>query len=357
MRADSSSSFSLISHYQTWLVKRWRRFQPITRFLEFNLYAFPHLYMVAHLLLGMELVTYRGFTFRYLYLDSRVVMLIALVSFGLIFAQRLSHKVALPPITTLTLELNKLIIVPLLLIQYLFISLDMYYYPNYVYSKFHLNTSNVQLIVSFNILILFLQLAQHSQKVAQFIWSRVAHKGTVNIIFIGAVAFFFFPNSQQILEWMYEAGIRIVRTASLSWEDRFIYLNGGEASTGWVLHYTQFVNHHVPKDATIFIPPQKEAWQMEGNLYYIRWYLYPRQLVTSQDLDAPIPEEANYVLIDDGAWPGMTEYGWPRIFIPAEKIVKMVFIDRESKQESMITGKDYDPELYSHKWGVIQLRK
>ena len=96
---------------------------------------------------------------------------------------------------------------------------------------------------------------------------------------------------------------------------------------------------------------------MEGNPYYLRWYIYPRFTVESQDLNAPIPPTAEYILIADGSWPGMTEYGWPRMYIPAEQIEEIVFIDRKTREETVLRNQAYDPSTMSHKWGVIHLKK
>lgn len=346
-KTPQTTTWSLITDWHWWL----------DHFLPLNSAAFPYLYVIANVLLTLELVTYRGFTFRYLFLEARLMLAVAMVSFLVIFGQRLQKATTLPRLTQLVLELNSLAIVPLLLINYLLVSLDLYYYPNYVYSKFHINTNNLQLMISLNGAIIALQLIQSSRSVATFVWQRLNKKALINILFLVTVAGGVLPNAQTVSKWMYDAGIRIVRTVNLSWEERFIYLNGGLKSTGWITPYTKFVNRHVPAQATIFIPPQMEAWQMEGNPYYIRWFIYPRYTVQAPEIVAPIPAEADYVLIDNGAWPGMTEYGWPRIFIPAEQIVRMVFIDRESGVETVVTGQAYDPATMAHKWGVIELKK
>jgi hypothetical protein len=325
--------------------------------LKINEALFPHLYVIASVLLAIELVTYRGFTFKYLFLDARLLLAISLFSFLIIFVQNLHQQIVYSDLTKLILQLNKLAIIPLLLVNYLLISLDLYYYPNYVYSHFHINSSNLQLILSFNVFILLLQLLQKSPIVAKFIWQRFNFRSTINILFLLAVVKFALPDIQLVSSWMYEAGIRVIRTMDLSWEERFVFLNGGEKSTGWITYYTNFINKHVAERGVIFIPPQKEAWQMEGNPYYMRWFIYPRYTVQSQDIEAPIPAEAEYILIDNGAWPGMEEYGWPRMFIPAAQIEKMVFIDRDTREETVVIGQDYDPATMSYKWGVIQLKR
>lgn len=327
------------------------------KLLSINSHAFPHLYVVANLLLGLELVTYRGFTFRYLFLDARLMAGVAMLSYLILFIYSLRKSVVLPTMTDFVLQLNKLVIFPLFLINYLLISLDLYYYQNYVYSKFHINGSNFKLILSFNVLICVIQLIKRSEGIAQFVFQRLKVNALVSTFFLLSVAFFALPNLQLVTSWMYDASARILRTMTLNREGRFMYLNGGIDSTGWIWPYTQFINKHVAERGVIFIPPQKEAWQMEGNPYYMRWFIYPRFTVQSQEITAPIPEEADYVLIDDGAWPGMTEYGWPRVAIPAEKIEKMTFIDRKTHEETVITGQAYDPKTMSHKWGVIQLKK
>ena len=327
-------------------------------FLRFNKHLFPHLYLTANLLLGIELGTYRGFTFRYLLLDSRFVMVLAVISYLFIFWQTMQKKdTVLPRLAQLVLELNKLAVIPLLLIQFLMTSLELNNYPNYVYSHYHINNDNVNLIVSFNIFIMILQLLQYSRTFIAFLWRRINLRSIVHFIFLLSVLAFVLPNIQLISRWMYDSGIRMLRTVNLSWEERFIYLNGGDASTGWISRYADFINEQVPDRGVIFIPPQKEAWQMEGNPYYMRWFLYPRFTVQSQEIVAPIPPEAEYILIDKGVWPGMTEYGWPRIPIPADQIVRMTFLNRETNEVTTIRNQAYDPKTMANKWGVIELKK
>lgn len=334
-----------------------KRYSIIERILTFNNYLFPHLYVVANFLLGIELFTYRGFTFRYMYLDTRFISFLTVLSFFIIFIQRIKQSIKLTNLTKLILEINKLAIIPLLVANYLLTSLDIYYYQNYVYAKFHININNLQFIISFNILLLILQIIQSSETVKKFTWKIIAPKYLINILFLVSTLYFVLPQVQTVAKWMYGSLISYVHTIRLSHEDKFIYLNGGEETTGWITKYTNFVNKHVPERATIFIPPQKESWLMEGNPYYIRWYIYPRFTVQSQEIISPIPDEAEYVLIDNGAWPAMKEYGWPRIFIPADKIEKIILINRDTLEEEVLVNQAYDPNTIPQKWGVIELKK
>jgi len=211
--------------------------------------------------------------------------------------------------------------------------------------------------LSFNLFIFLLILLIRSKTALSFTYKLIKAKSIVHITFFISVIIFALSQIQTVSGWMYHASFSIMRTINFSWTDKLVYLNGGEKSNGWIVIYTDFINKHVDAKGVIFIPPQKESWQMEGNPYYMRWFIYPRYTVQVQDIVAPVPKEADYILIDNGAWSGMKEYGWPRISILASEIEEIIFIDRETKEESVLIGEDYNPETMSYKWGVIKLKK
>lgn len=325
-------------------------------FPQLNRFLFPHFYIVTNVLLFMELVTYRGFIAKYVFIDPRILVIISVMSLLYVFFENIKKTVPLSKQIEYVFELNKLLLAPLFISYYLLISIEDYYYPNYLYSNFHINALNFVLILSFNVSIAILQLLSHSKFLMKYLQEIIESKAVVHMAFFIAVLSFVLPQSQTISTWMYQASIRVARSFNYTWEERLIYLSGGEQNAGWIVLYTKFINTYVADDGVIFIPPQKESWQMEGNEYYMRWFIYPRRTVQSQDISAEIPNEATYVLIDNGAWPGMKEYGWPRHYIAKEKIEFMAFIDKNTHEEVTVRDQDYDPKTMSYKWGVIKLK-
>ena len=67
--------------------------------------------------------------------------------------------------------------------------------------------------------------------------------------------------------------------------------------------FWMYINRYTPEDSTIMIAPKMSPWLVSGNLGLVRYFLYPRYLVNSdQERNAPINPEADFALIDWGTW-------------------------------------------------------
>jgi len=268
------------------------KYELIKKTISLNKSLFPHLYVVTNVLLLLELVTYRGFTFRYLFLNTVAMVFATVFSLLLMVLTLPKQSKKLPKLTDFVLQFNKLSFAPLILINYLLISLDDFYYPNYVYSKFHINPNSFQLILSFNLFIFLLILLIRSKTALSFTYKLIKAKSIVHITFFISVIIFALSQIQTVSGWMYHASFSIMRTINFSWTDKLVYLNGGEKSNGWIVIYTDFINKHVDAKGVIFIPPQKEIWQVEGNSYYNRWFIYPRYSFQVQGIVGSVSKKA-----------------------------------------------------------------
>lgn len=72
------------------------------------------------------------------------------------------------------------------------------------------------------------------------------------------------------------------------------------------------VKNNTPVDATIFIPPQADVWQMEGNEFLVRYFLYPRRIMHFEKISEAASSPNPYFIYSWGYWPGDRKMGaWP----------------------------------------------
>lgn len=124
--------------------------------------------------------------------------------------------------------------------------------------------------------------------------------------------------------------------------------------------YTQFIERNTPENAKILIPPMAYPWPQTGNLAYIRYFLYPRKIVSGLE-DAPnmdLKEEGiDYVLIAWGetptAQPGFT-HGWPKFDVSAERII---FLSNSNEQTEIAKNYAYEEYKNQELWGLIKVKK
>lgn len=149
--------------------------------------------------------------------------------------------------------------------------------------------------------------------------------------------------------------VKIIDTLRIPYENRWEAVMGGRYSFGWIDTYSDFVNSQVPEHDTILIPDQIQPWEMEGNAWYFRWFVYPRDLVHLEEGNI-ISEEADYVLVTYGVF-GYHKDVFPDFEIDKQKIDKIILIDQETLEKTVLSPEDFNPENYQNKWGVIKLRK
>lgn len=149
--------------------------------------------------------------------------------------------------------------------------------------------------------------------------------------------------------------VRALQNLPTPYFERITSQLGGVHYYGWIWPYSQFIKRITPENAVIVLPPQSDDWKMEGNVEYLRWYLYPRRLVHMM-ADNQIPPNAEYILIAKGECINV-ECGWPKITIPARQVEFLSFIDRDSQAETLIRNEGYDPIKYQDFWGILKLKR
>ena len=124
--------------------------------------------------------------------------------------------------------------------------------------------------------------------------------------------------------------------------------------------YTSFIKTNVPEESTILIPPQGYPWPQTGNFAYLRYFLYPRKVLSGKEYLPEvdyIKDDIDYVLI---AWGETiaTEYdythGWPKFDVAAEEIIYMI---NGNDKEKIVGNYVYEVVKGKELWGVIKITK
>ena len=166
----------------------------------------------------------------------------------------------------------------------------------------------------------------------------------------------FLRDTLTISDKIFDLSIKAWQSKQLTFYDRFVPYESGIEHGGWIWEYGKFINSHVPEKSVIFVPPQSDIWPQEGNIYYFRWFIYPRNMVQSLDATAAIPTEADYILISRGGWHGAAA-GWPKHMPKTECINQAFLIDRKTVVTEEVLPLELDNKLTADKWGVIKLNK
>lgn len=172
----------------------------------------------------------------------------------------------------------------------------------------------------------------------------------------GGVLFLGLYNSTLVTNIGLNLLVKAWENRQLSFLDRFVPYEYGIQHHGWIWEYGKFVRKHVPENQIIFIPPQNDIWPQEGNMYYFRWFTYPRMLTQSTDAWAEIPLEAHFIVISRGGWHG-NEAGWPKRS-PIPECIKNVYLkDRVTLEESEVPVTQLETALKVDSWGLIELQR
>lgn len=138
-----------------------------------------------------------------------------------------------------------------------------------------------------------------------------------------------------------------------SYENRFVYKEGGVSYYGWIKVYADFIKSQVDETSILVLPPQTVNYKMEGNIYYFRWFLYPRELIHIEDLNKN--EQARiFIVISEGECPN-NDCVWPNFEISKSEISKIILIDRKTQKVTIDELSAYSPEDFYGKWGLIEL--
>jgi hypothetical protein len=193
------------------------------------------------------------------------------------------------------------------------------------------------------------------ERIRRFFHNKAFFEKTCLVIFFIGMLFQFHYGFYKI----YQEGIFTLKARNLTAEERLIQRLGGTQEEGWIVPYSKFILRHTEEHSSLFVPPQRFPWASEGNTQYFQYFVFPRVLFQSSDSFAKIDPQVDYILIADGSSSRTEgdEKGWPKVFIPKENIEYIWLIDRKTQEEEQMEARDYVPQSFVGKWGLIKVRR
>ena len=231
-------------------------------------------------------------------------------------------------------KLIKVVIVLTSTIYLLLIALETYFYPNYLYSHLHLNPAVLQFALALFSYHLYIHLKLKFPQAllyAALIYVGVDGVGrTVGLAGRGLGHFLADPLA--------------------TYDQKLTRVYPGFYPT------TQEIVRLTPENSTIFIPPQSNPWELEGNGAMVRYFVYPRTVRNMGDnLFVPKVDGPAYVLVAKGSAKARVtayNYGWPKSTWTGKKALKL------SSENILVEQPDntyiYDPDNL-WEWGLIEV--
>lgn len=305
---------------------------------KFNPVAFPFMVLLGYGFTFIETYSYLGFLSKYILVDSRFFLVLAIVSAFLLVGRKINLT------SSLILKINN-IFLPLFTILYIVMqTLEVLHFRNYTFSKYHLQPANFFYIVIFSFIL--------------FIVSRLIKEGKfiyelsiVRVIIFFVVAYAFLVGLADTLNEAIYTDTYILLHANASYDFKM------RERWGIYYSYIKFVKENTPESALILVPPQTSPWGETGNIALDRYFLYPRTLANGRLDNYTNMSDYDYVMISWGEEEGFDKdkYGWPKYPVNAEYII---YFDGDTGSKTIVK-ENYNPEISKAQggWGIIKVKK
>lgn len=312
--------------------------------------AFIVIWLVSFVVAVVEVVIYPGFIKNHFYINSYFVYTITAV-LGLLF--KISGGKRTNVYYQKLLKLNPIIILVSGLALIIFTLLETWRYPNFVFSIFHIHPN--ALIWPFLIsLILFVVEEDFSYKTKKLAISnkKIFKQKHLVLALTIWVLFSHLKNIDILLRKRINFMLKYPRA---TYDEKM-----GEAIGEIYYKHVLFLKDYISENSKIMIPPKAYPWPQIGNAAYVRYFLYPREIVHGKEYEPALnykEEDVDYVII---SW-GETVYtqnnythGWPKFDVPSDEII---YYGEDG--EIVRKEEDYRYEDYKDKkiWGLIKVRK
>jgi hypothetical protein len=280
----------------------------------------------------IEALTYSGFLVKHFNLLVGVVLLFLTIILFLIIKKIDEAKTFKNAVAVMTV-----------LVTAIYLSMNILEnatYPNYVFSHFHLHPELLFLPI---ISVTLFYMLNENKKRNHFLFYGII------ILILGQYVikdFNIIKNSRPFF---------ILRNINLSYDEKM------ELTVGKISYdFTMFVKNNTSEDSTILIPPQGYPWPQTGNVAYLRYFLYPRKLISGNERDpGGNIKNVDYVLIDYGET-NISEHGytniWPKFDINGDYIIHWNPLDGTTLKEN-IGVYTFQSSKNTEEWGLIRVKK
>jgi hypothetical protein len=308
------------------------------KYKSLNINIFPLLVGCAFVLLGLETYTYIGFVKKFIFVDSRFFLVMAVFSGLLLIGKKINN------LCDLTFKVNGAILSISSVLYLAMQILEARHFRNYIFSTYHVQIANFLNIVFFSAVIFIMsKLIKQKFRIRRF---SIYHL----IVSIILTASFLIGVVNTVDQAVY-TDIYILFHFNASYDFKM------HERWGLYYNYIKFVKANTPENASILVPPQELPWYSTGNVGLDRYFLFPRNLANGSYDKAMDLQGYDYVLLVWGEWNDADKslYGWPKIPINSEKVIYYEAATGVVREQDG----NYDPRLIpaSGAWGIIKIRK
>lgn len=269
---------------------------------------------------AIEAVSYPGFAKNHIGVNAQLFYIVSMI---MSTTKMPEHKLVLKTLQSTSI---------LLAISYVvLIFLEKGTYPNFVYTKTHINLLTYLFLVA----------------ITWFHYLRVKKLPLIKSLLIASLIYVCADGIGQTLEVMFRELRRIANNPFATYEQKMDI-----AYPGFYSAMKEMVKL-TPPSATILIPPQGHPWELEGNGAMVTYFIYPRKAINLISGDQSQFKPGRYIMIANGSWrqKNATEYGWPKIPIKSDKLIKIDL----ATHENYTINRDFDPIMDKWDWGLIEV--
>lgn len=287
-------------------------------------YIYPAFLLYAFLCFGLALVEiykYPGIVMKFTHIDFSYFIYL-LVVFSVLVKKPVSSRKNIVMFST--------VVVIFCLVIF---AVEAATFPNFMYSRFHLNPGG-----AINLAVIPLIILSSYYLSDKKILEKIA------LIFLG---FWSVSNIFGTVGYASSKFVSQLKQPNATYDEKM--------RKGWGEFYDcmLIIKNNTPIDASIYIPPQIDVWQMEGNEYLVRYFLYPREIIHFGNISDASKSASPYFLYSWGYYAGDRKNGaWP---YEKFKALTGVFVDN-NEDFSFSKSVIFDRDLLKNKQtcGVIK---
>ncbi len=325
---------------------------------------FPFFSVLSLAALFIESVTYSGFFAKYVLLDAKLIMIFD-IALGLFLVMGkngfdVQKSSVYNGLHSLVFHLSYLFSPVLVLFYYLMVSVETTNYPNFVFSSYHIIPDNFMYLVFLDVYLVVLGVLVEKPHLKALLpkfynsinddrEDKLINSSRVLLGLQSLIVIFVLSNFAKTSREILKSNIFIFHNLNYSYDQKM--------TSSWndFYRFMFLVKKVTPENSVIAIPPSVRPWLSEGNSVLVRYFLYPRKLISPDE-----PKTQNltpqYYLLAKGLWKASNpeDYGWPKIRIDSEEI--FYFDLASGKVVAKKSG--YNPEDLANKdaWGVIKTK-
>jgi len=276
-----------------------------------------------------EIFTYHGFIKKHLFIDAGYI-----VTFGLFLLIIVYKKYIGVFDKGYYFYAGSFITLAIFLISAV---LEEYNYPNYVFTKFHINYKNAPLLVA------ALFTGGFVNSAVKYLSKIVKKNPSIFLIISFLSAVFIFKQAKYISVSVMRIFPLIIAKPGLSYSEKLYYFWDNPVK------YLDYVSILTNENASIYLPTSTSAQEITGNIGLVRYFLYPRKL----NLYDPEKSVDGYVIASPGNELGDGNFNnWPDFDIECEFFY---LIDLKNQSVNFVKSEFSSGLISGDTWALIKI--